>query len=526
MKFEDLFAKRLARIKPGLARIQLANEQLGWIAQRTPSILVGGTNGKGTTSAFLWRLLARSRSGSVLPCGLFSSPHLVSFAERIRLSGRGVRESELEAAIPDLMANLDPELWEELSFFEASLLLAFHLWQESDSRVNVLEVGLGGRLDATNVANPVVSVITSIGLDHCEILGDTISSIAAEKAGIMRPGRPLVLGFGGPEENNSPDDSSAFKVISARAELEGAQVWSAGRDFGYSQTGFWIVDRFGSGDAIELPLPPYFNDAPDFILSNFSTAAAATYLYFGSPAGAALADGGEYSPRACLAGAFAAFSDFYGPWAPSLAGRFQLVRGRIGDDKPGRSAAPGSEPEIGTGKPAGQSLILDVCHNPHGARRCVDALTAAYGHSARLPGVVSILADKDIGGILDVLQRKLDPIVLFRVSNDRTLKVDAIPDRYRDLELCDDFQIAANMMRRLLAARMLPVDGAPWVICGSVIAVGEVLAQLDLEQFDRSIFSDPGAAFRGEIQLRVLRRCLDLASRHNDDRHGGDQGFC
>ncbi|NBQ54325.1 MAG: hypothetical protein EBU49_12205, partial [Proteobacteria bacterium] len=95
LRFEDLFAKRLSRIKPGLARVQLANEQMGWISGRTPSILVAGTNGKGTTSAFLWRLLALGG----LRCGLFNSPHLVSFAERIQMSDRPVTENELEAAI-------------------------------------------------------------------------------------------------------------------------------------------------------------------------------------------------------------------------------------------------------------------------------------------------------------------------------------------------------------------------------------------------------------------------------------------
>ncbi len=212
--------------------MQLANEQLGWISARTPSILVAGTNGKGTTSSFLWRLLALGG----LRCGLFTSPHLLSFAERIQMSDRPVTENELEAAIPGLVAQIDPGLWAELSFFEASLLLGFLTWRRRNSDLNVLEVGLGGRLDATNIVSPVASIITSIGIDHTTYLGRRISRIAFEKAGSIHPGRPVVVGFAGMDHDNM----DALKVIASAAESRSADLYLAGRDFGVEGGKFYF----------------------------------------------------------------------------------------------------------------------------------------------------------------------------------------------------------------------------------------------------------------------------------------------
>lgn len=504
MKFEDLFNKRLSRLKPGLARVQFASEQLGWLAHRTPSLLVAGTNGKGTTSGFLWRLVARSQPEGVIPCGLFSSPHLLSFAERIRLAGDPILESDLAAAIPEVMNSMEPELWDELSFFEASLLVALHIWQRRTSQLNVLEVGLGGRLDATNIVSPLVSVITSIGLDHCDVLGHSIEAIAFEKAGVMRPGRPLVLGFGGAVG----DDAVALRVIAAQAELLGVPLWVKDRDFGHDGHFFWVKageardEARGEArdDRFVLPIPEYFKGAPRFIVDNFSTAAATAFIYFGLPCELLKyrksKQGTLLTARERLTLAFLGFSDPEGPWPPALGCRFQLVQSRF------RTAGMLSDSK--------QSLLLDVCHNPHGAIRCVEALGSSFADSVPLPGLVSILADKDVGGILDVLQSKLDPIVLFKVANDRTLTLDCIPDRYQHLPVCEDFNSAVELLHKSLHKRPGQDSKKPWVVCGSVIAIGEVLAQVDLEQHQPDDFADAAIAARSQIQLSVLQGCLDL----------------
>jgi len=448
IRFEELFAKRLSRIKPGLARVQEANEQLGWISVRTPSIMIAGTNGKGTTSAFLWRLL--SLAG--LRCGLFTSPHLLSFAERIQMSGHPVTESDLERAIPGLVSRVDAGLWAELSFFEASLLLGFRVWEGRGSQVNVLEAGLGGRLDATNIANPDLCVITSIGIDHSDYLGGTVDKIAFEKASIIRPGKPAVAGF----EVRNPGDADAMRVIEAVAASRSAPFLRLGRDFGIANTptgvNFWFdPGRRLSGQPfrLEAPLPSFFDGAPPYLIENFCAAAAATICWLRGKAGNA---GQPFDGPRKITALFEAFSAPGGPWSPVLCGRFHPVR--VPDGARDRE------------------FLFDVCHNPHGARRFVEALDRAFGEGATLPGIVSILNDKDIGGILDVLSGKLQPVVLFRISNDRGLKPDSIPVPYRDLPLAGDFTEATRIMAAMPESASEPM---PWVVCGSVMAVGEAL---------------------------------------------------
>lgn len=475
IRFEELFAKRLSRIKPGLARVQEANEQLGWISLRTPSIMVAGTNGKGTTSAFLWRLL--SLGG--LRCGLFTSPHLISFAERIQMSDHPVTESELEKAIPDLVSRIDPRLWEELSFFEASLLLAFRVWLQRGSDLNVLEAGLGGRLDATNISNPDLCVITSIGIDHADYLGNTVSKIAFEKASIIRPGRPVFVGF----EVRSQDDAAAMRVIESVAGSRASPLFRLGRDFGVRFDGdsagtFWFAPL-----RLEARLPAFFDGAAPYLIENFCVAAAAAIHL-----------------RPETATLFDTFSFPEGPWSPVLCGRFHPVEMSIDS---GRLAATGAGRELGA-----RDFLFDVCHNPHGARRFVEALDREFGSDAMLPGLVSILNDKDIGGILDVLSGKLHPIVLFRISNDRGLKQDSVPGPYRELPIAGDFAEAVRMLAAI-------TKETPWVVCGSVMAVGEVLGTF-ADTGSGKARQEPGR-HRGprEVALaRALALCLRVRDRH------------
>ncbi len=490
IRFEELFAKRLSRIKPGLARVQEANESLGWVSCRIPSIMIVGTNGKGTTSAFLWRLL--SLAG--LRCGLFTSPHLLSFAERIQMSDQPVTENDLERAIPDLVSRLDPGLWAELSFFEASLLLGFRVWQRRGSQVNILEAGLGGRLDATNIANPDLCVITSIGIDHADYLGGTVKKIAFEKASIIRPGRPAFAGF----EVRNPDDADAMRVIEAVAESRAAPLLRLGRDFGYAETpagvNFWFDPRGrlpGRPFRLEARLPAFFDGAAPYLIENFCVAAAAAFCWLRDRAAKA---GQPFDVARNMAVLFQAFSAAGGPWSPVLCGRFHPVR------------APSGSRD--------REFLFDVCHNPHGARRFVEALDRAFGKDATLPGLVSILNDKDIAGILDVLSGKLHPVVLFKISNDRGLKHDSIPRPFRDLPLAADFTEATRWMEEMMAARPESSErSGPWVVCGSVMAVGEALGVVTGTD-SGTAFSQSGAP-RGPREA-ALAAALTLCHRVRD----------
>jgi dihydrofolate synthase/folylpolyglutamate synthase len=212
---ERLLNRRPAhRILWGLERTTAMLRSLGDPQGAFESVHVGGTNGKGSTAALIESSLRQS--GRVT--GLYTSPHLCEFAERIRIRGVPAERGLLEDCARDVFVVAERE---DASFFEATTVLAFEVFRRSGCETVVAEVGLGGRLDATNVLEPRVSVITSIDLDHSNYLGDTLEAIAAEKAGILKPGVPSVAGLiaDGP-----------LGVLTARATALGSPLDVFGRD--------------------------------------------------------------------------------------------------------------------------------------------------------------------------------------------------------------------------------------------------------------------------------------------------------
>lgn len=196
MKFlEDLAARRRFGMKPGLDTMRAIMAALGEPQRRLRSIHIAGTNGKGAVAAMLDACLRASGAR----VGRYTSPHLVQINERFFLDGRPVDDATLERLAEKTGAAISRPGFEEVTFFEALTAVAFLLYAEAQVDWAVLECGLGGRLDATNVCEPALSVITRIGLDHCDWLGDTLAKIAAEKAGIVKPGIPVVLGANEPE---------------------------------------------------------------------------------------------------------------------------------------------------------------------------------------------------------------------------------------------------------------------------------------------------------------------------------------
>nr|MBO2478297.1 bifunctional folylpolyglutamate synthase/dihydrofolate synthase [Bacillota bacterium] len=208
--------------KPGLARIRFLLERLGNPQRAYPAVHVAGTNGKGSTSAMIASVLQAAGYRT----GLFTSPHLVRYNERIRVDGAPIADEDLEALLGRLReeaerAAADPNVGQPTEF-EVGTAAALTYFAQAAVDVAVVEVGLGGRLDATNAVEPVVSVITPIGLDHTRVLGNTLAEIAAEKAGIIKPGVPVVCALQAPE---------ARDVIAAKAKELGAPLYLAGRDF-------------------------------------------------------------------------------------------------------------------------------------------------------------------------------------------------------------------------------------------------------------------------------------------------------
>ncbi|MGC4096567.1 MAG: folylpolyglutamate synthase/dihydrofolate synthase family protein [Nitrospira sp.] len=203
-------------IKLGLDTIRALLGRVGDPHRRFPVLHIGGTNGKGSTAAMTASMLQAAGHR----VGLYTSPHLIDFRERIRVNGEMIPESRVIHGVEVLRTAAAPDL--APTFFEFTTALAFHHFAECQVDVAVLEVGLGGRFDATNVVEPLVTAITTIGLDHEAYLGSSIEAIAMEKAGIIKPGVPVVLGRIG---------EPASRVIENRAATLGAPVLRLDHDF-------------------------------------------------------------------------------------------------------------------------------------------------------------------------------------------------------------------------------------------------------------------------------------------------------
>jgi dihydrofolate synthase/folylpolyglutamate synthase len=218
-----LFSLKARGVKFGIDRMRLLVEALGHPERRFPSVHITGTNGKGSTAAMVEAILHRAGWKT----GLYTSPHLVRLGERVQVERSNLTEAEIIAytnelrPVAEALARAAPD--DHPSFFEFMTAMAFLQFARRGCDVGVIEVGLGGRLDATNVIRPEVSAITSISLDHCELLGNTPELIAAEKAGIIKPGRPVVIG-------RLPAGAEA--VIRAIARERGSAVHSVREEFG------------------------------------------------------------------------------------------------------------------------------------------------------------------------------------------------------------------------------------------------------------------------------------------------------
>ncbi len=208
-----LFARQRFGIKPGLERVQALLTRLGRPERAFDAVLVGGTNGKGSCSSTLASIMTRSGRRT----GLFTSPHLTHFSERFSVGGAQLPDEDLLSGLAAVRPHAEAL---EATFFEIVTALACVVFARAGAELVIMEVGLGGRFDATNALSPRLSVITGVALDHTDILGDTVGEIAADKAGIMRPGILTLTGAVG----------DALEVIEDAARKLGATLWAVGHD--------------------------------------------------------------------------------------------------------------------------------------------------------------------------------------------------------------------------------------------------------------------------------------------------------
>ncbi len=398
----------------GLGRLTEVLSRLQWRRPPVPVVTVAGTNGKGSVVADCAAILTAAGQR----VGTFTSPHLRDYRERIRVADRNVEEAELIAAFGRIEAVRGDT---GLTFFEYNTLAALLVLEASRLDAWILEVGMGGRLDAVNVVDADVAVVVSIGFDHMEFLGRSLEEIGREKAGVFRAGRTAVLGSREPPA-----------VLEATAAALGAPIKRLGREFDYTRAASSWHYRGPRWDLPDLPAPALRGDRQ---FENAATAIAALE---------------ELTLRSVVAPRAVA----QGLRAVRLLGRFQVIAGA---QRP--------------------TWILDVAHNPDAAR-VLAANLRSLPVLGRSFAVCGILADKDAAGIVAELEDSIDVWFFVSTDGERGSSGAALAARYgarAGVPATAYDGIPAACEAALAAAR--PEDRI--VVFGSFHTVGPALAWLD-----------------------------------------------
>ena len=417
------------RIQPSLDRISLLCDALGSPQLSYPTIHIGGTNGKTSTTRFIDSLLYAHG----LRTGRFTSPHLEDFRERISINGEMIDAQELIFNYNDIAAYfdfVDSKMPNPISFFEAVTGLAMAAFAEHPVDVGIFEVGMGGQWDATNVIQPKVAVITPIGMDHMEYLGNTIGEIAQTKAGILKADSFAVL------TNQEPE---VAKILLARAAEIGIDVAREGIEYEVMSrqmaVGGQLLTIRGTKDVYsDLFLPLHGKHQA----ANAAAALVAAEAFFGDQ---------HLDLEAVRAGFAAATSP----------GRFEIVR---------------REPTV----------ILDAAHNPHGAKTLANTLQEEFTFG-RVIAVVGVFADKDAAGIFNEIKDVVDGVIVTQSSSPRALPANELAKVARAFIDLDRIFIEPDLrtaIEKAIADANHPMEeeSVGVLITGSVITVGEARAIL------------------------------------------------
>jgi dihydrofolate synthase / folylpolyglutamate synthase len=406
---------------------------LGDPQRAAPVIHITGTNGK-TSTARMTDALLRARG---LRTGRFTSPHLVSIRERISVDGAPVDQERFVTAYDEVIpyvALVDERHPVAMSFFEVLTGMAFAIFADTPVDVMVLEVGVGGRLDCTNVADGVVAVVTPIAIDHPRLLGGTVEEIAAQKAGIIKPGAVAVL---------AQQPLAAAEVLLRQAADVGATVAREGVEFG-------VLSREQAVGGQRLVLRGLRGTYEDVYLPLFGSHQAGN--------------------AACALAAAEAFAGVSGDAATAGLGP-DLVREAFANvTSPGRLEVIRRSPTV----------IIDAAHNPAGMAATADAIREVFSFT-HLIGVFAASGDKDVYGILAELEPLLSDIVVTRNSSDRSMDPAETAelaaevfgeDRVRSADRLDDAIEAAVTLADEATAESAP-GSAGVLITGSVITAGD-----------------------------------------------------
>lgn len=417
------------RIEPSLDRISLLCDALGSPQLSYPTIHIAGTNGKTSTTRFIDSLLFAHG----LRTGRFTSPHLEDFRERISINGDLIDAQELIFNYNDIAAYLDfvdSKSPHPISFFEAVTALAMVAFAEHPVDVGIFEVGMGGTWDATNLIEPAVSVITPIGMDHMQYLGESITEIAQNKAGILKSKAFAVLASQEPE---------VAKVLLAKAAELNVEVAREGIEYEVMSrqiaVGGQLLTIRGAKDVYsDLFLPLHGKHQG----TNAAAALVAAEAFFGDQ---------PLDLEAVRAGFAAATSP----------GRFEIIQ---------------RDPTV----------ILDAAHNPHGARVLANTLQEEFTFG-RVIAVIGVFADKDAEGIFNELKDVVDGVIVTQSSSPRALAADELAKIARQHLDPQRVFVEPDLRSALKKAledgnHPLEEDSVGVLITGSVITVGEARALL------------------------------------------------
>ena len=434
------------KIEPSLERIELLMDLLGHPERSFDVIHIAGTNGKSSTARMVDSLL-RAFHRRV---GLVTSPHLQRVTERIGIDGQPIHPRDyvrIWHEIKPFVEMVDAQSDVPMSKFEVLVGLSYAAFADAPVDVAVVEVGLGGRWDATNVVTADVSVITPVGMDHTDYLGDTITEIAGEKAGIIKPREdaddPLT-----PNENIvviAEQDPEAMRVILQQAVDVEAGVARSGSEFAALESRIAVggqqVNIQGLGGLYEDIFLPLHGEHQ---AKNAAVALAAVEAFFGASAGHPLD----------VATVRNGFAQAISP------GRLERVR-------------------------TSPTTFIDAAHNPHGAKALGAALDRDFDF-ARLIGVLSIFADKDATGILTALEPYLTEVVITQNSSPRALDAYELAETARDIYGEERVHVAEDLPGAYAQAVELAEDaevqsGSGIIITGSVVTAGDARAMFGKE---------------------------------------------
>jgi dihydrofolate synthase/folylpolyglutamate synthase len=415
-----------SRIEPSLERVRDLVDLLGNPQNSYPVVHISGTNGKTSTARMVDELLRELG----LRTGRFTSPHLESITERICLDGEPVDADHFAAAYAEIAPYLDlvdrrHEI--RLSFFEVLVAMAYSAFADAPVDAAVVEVGLGGSWDATNVVDGRVAVVTPVAVDHREYLGDTVEEIAGEKAGIIKRGAVAVLA-------HQPE--AAAEVLLRRAAELGATIAREGLEFGVRTREVAVGGQLlgleglaGSYDEVFLPVHGAHQ------AQNAACAVAAVEAFLGGGRDALDADAVR-----------AAFARVGSP------GRLEVFR-------------------------RGSTVLVDAAHNPAGAHALAMAVTEEFTFGS-LVGVVAALRDKDVLGILEELEPVIDLVVATENSSPRAMRLEDMVGLALQVFGEDRVYQAATMPEAIdvavgLAEREAPLGGGGVLVTGSVVTAGD-----------------------------------------------------